>query len=355
MSEQTNIEWCDSTFNPWTGCTKVSPGCDNCYAEGWAKRSGIVQWGAQAERRRTSPANWKKPMHWEREHEAFFILHGRRRRVFCASLADVFDNRVPASWRADLFQLIERTPHLDWLLVTKRIGNVESMMLEVARHHQIHNLETQMLPSNVWLGITVVNQQEADRDIPKLLDTRASVRFLSMEPLLGPVDLTSLEPKIFAAKANALTGRWKWEGGPTRTETGRLDWVIVGGESGHGARPMHPDWARDIRDQCAAAGVPFLFKQWGEWGHYVNEEHYTHCGEERRAHAWVDSLTGAHGKCWVVDDDGTWSNHTGEPPQGNEDGSVASTVAVMGWHGKKAAGRQLDGRTWDGFPHEQSH
>lgn len=188
MAENTKIEWCDSTFNPWTGCTKVGPGCDNCYAEGWAKRSGIVQWGPGAERRRTSAANWRKPLQWNAKPffecvacgwrgERFLVhfdgdqcphcctvgdIKPARRRVFCASLADVFDNEVPVEWRADLFDLIQATPNLDWLLVTKRIGNAGRMLADG-------------IPANVWLGITVVNQAEADRDIPKLLSTPAAL------------------------------------------------------------------------------------------------------------------------------------------------------------------------------------
>ena len=165
MAENTKIEWAHHTFNPWYGCQRVGPGCDHCYAEGWAKRSGLVQWGAGADRRRSSDAIWKKPLKWNAEAERL----GVRYRVFCASLADVFDNAVPASWRADLFQLIERTPHLDWLVVTKRVGNVAPMMLEVARQlFWLDHLGAPHLPSNIWLGITVVNQQEADRASPLL-------------------------------------------------------------------------------------------------------------------------------------------------------------------------------------------
>ena len=133
MSENTKIEWADSTFNPWIGCTKVGPGCDHCYAEALMdKRWHKVQWGSGQQRARTSAANWKQPLLWEREHEAFALMHGRRRRVFCASLADVFDNEAPIQWRVDLFALIERTPHLDWLILTKRVGNVQRMMIDVA-------------------------------------------------------------------------------------------------------------------------------------------------------------------------------------------------------------------------------
>lgn len=227
MAETTEISWAHSTFNPWIGCTNVSPGCDHCYAEALDHRWGNDRWGPGKPRQRTSAANWKQPLAWNRKAKE----SGQPWRVFCASLADVFDNEVPAEWRVDLFYLIAATPHLTWMLLTKRIGNVEGMM--------------RSLPANVWLGITVVNQEEADRDIPKLLhNMHARVRWLSCEPLLGPVDL-----KRFVA----LPGE----------ESIGIDWVIVGGESGNGARPMNPDWARQVRDLCAAADVPFHFKQWG--------------------------------------------------------------------------------------------
>ncbi|OUL79911.1 phage Gp37/Gp68 family protein [Paraburkholderia hospita] len=312
MSENSKIEWTDHTFNPWEGCQKVGPGCDHCYAETRNARFAggtAINWGPGAPRRRTSVANWRKPLQWNAQADAFFAKHGRRQRVFCASLADVFDNAVDPAWRADLFDLIEKTQKLDWLLLTKRIGNVMPMISETAqRRFDLECLESPRLPSNVWLGATVVNQEEADRDIPKLLAVPARVRFLSMEPLLGPVDLTRLAPKVFAASANALTGRWKWEDGPIRTETEAIDWVIAGGESGPGARPMHPEWATSLRDQCAAVGVPFLFKQWGEW-------------------------LGAH-------QDGSYDH---EPIELN---ATDESMRV----GKKAAGRLLDGRTHDEFP-----
>lgn len=226
MAEKTGIAWTDSTFNPWIGCTKVGPGCDNCYAEALMdKRWRRVQWGSNQPRERTSVANWRQPLLWEKSHEAFALMHGRRRRVFCASLADVFDNEVPAAWRADLFDLIERTPHLDWLLLTKRIGNVLPMTT------------VRSLPANVWLGATMVNDEEYRRDRHKLAAVPASVRFISVEPMLGP---------IYA--------------GPS---IGDFDWVIVGGESGHGARPLRREWIDSLQRECETEGVAFFFKQWG--------------------------------------------------------------------------------------------
>lgn len=260
MAEHTKIEWATHTFNPWEGCQKVGPGCDNCYAEARDKRfTGGTHWGPGAPRRRTSLANWRKPLRWDREAQA----SGTRPRVFCASLADVFDNAVDPQWRANLFNLIQATPNLDWLLLTKRPGNIRGML----------PLDWGKGWPNVWLGCTVVNQAEANRDIPKLLSVPAAVRFLSMEPLLGPVELPLIDLKN-SGVFSALTGNWSsYPIVPVGAgammirpqKTAHIDWVIAGGESGPNARPMHPDWARALRDQCAAADVAFHFKQWGGW------------------------------------------------------------------------------------------
>jgi len=255
MVENSNIEWTHHTYNPWIGCQKVGPGCDHCYAETWDARFNGARWGADAERQRTSQANRNKPIIWNRKA----MNAGERHRVFCASLADVFDNHasILPEWRADLWAMIRQTSHLDWMLLTKRPGNI-----------------AKMLPAdwgdgypNVWLGCTVVNQAEADRDIPKLLAAPAKVRFLSMEPLLGRVDLRrwiGCDPIIGGLSSYCD------QDGYARQDIGGgiidgLHLVIVGGESGRHARPMHPDWVRSLRDQCVEAGVAFHFKQWGEW------------------------------------------------------------------------------------------
>jgi len=227
MAEQTGISWATSTFNPWIGCTKVSPGCDHCYAEELATRRLGVAWGPHAARRRTAPGNWRQPLRWNRQAAE----SGRPWRVFCSSLADVFDNRAPEGAREDLWALIRATPALTWMLLTKRPQNIAAM-----------------LPAdwgggyrNVWLGTSAENQEEADRRIPHLAAIPAELRFLSCEPLLGLVDVA----------------RW------LRVS---IDWVIVGGESGSCARPMDPAWALDMRDQCVGAErLPFHFKQWGGW------------------------------------------------------------------------------------------
>jgi protein gp37 len=231
------IEWCDHTFNPWVGCTKISPACDHCYAEGWAKRTGgAALW--QGERRRTSVQNWRQPLKWDRAAASA----GVRAKVFCASLADVFDNQVPQEWRTDLWALIRSTPHLDWLLLTKRPQNIEKFV-------PFDWPDTGY--QNVWLGTTVENQAEADRRIPHLLSVPARVRFLSCEPLLGSIEFSDVSRRSDAAR---MLGKPALSG---------IHWVIAGGESGPGARPMHPAWARSLRDQCKAASVAFFMKQMG--------------------------------------------------------------------------------------------
>lgn len=239
MGADTKIEWCDFTFNPWLGCTNVSPGCDHCYAEALMdKRYHKVQWGAGQPRVRTSEANWRMPIKWDKAAAAA----GRRDRVFCASLADVFDNEVDPVWRADLFKLIADTPNLDWLLLTKRIGNAARMFP--------FGWQDFGPPANVWIGATIVNQEEYDRDIGKLLSTPAKKHFISMEPLLGAIDM-----RLGGASMPTYS--------PHRPLL-PLDLVIVGGESGPKARDFDIGWCRSIVAQCKAAGVACFVKQMGD-------------------------------------------------------------------------------------------
>lgn len=230
MVQNSKIEWTHHTFSPWLGCTKVSEACKFCYAETWAKRSGLVQWGPEAPRRLTSNDNWRQPLKWQREAQEM----GARYRVFCASLSDVFDDHpsILPDWRERLWVLIERTPNLDWLLLTKRPENWP-FFLPVA--------EPRPPFENIRLGVTIENQERADERGGPL--TFASAvgwpTFVSYEPALGPVDWARLMPSV--------------------------DWLISGGESGAHARPSHPGWFRAARDAAAQAGVPFLHKQNGEW------------------------------------------------------------------------------------------
>lgn len=228
------IEWTHHTFNPWLGCTEVSPACANCYARTWSLRAGRAHlW--HGKRERTSAENWRGPAKWNRDAAA----RGARERVFTASLADVFDNEVPAQWRADLFEVIRSTPSLDWLLLTKRIGNARRMLPQPWRAEDW---------PNVWLGATVVTQEEVARDVPKLAALSAAVRFLSIEPLIEAIN---------------FAGLWVDHPDPRMHENllERIDWMIVGGESGGQARPLEVEWCTVLREQCAAIGTKFFMKQ----------------------------------------------------------------------------------------------
>jgi protein gp37 len=230
VGENSKIEWTDHTFNPWIGCQKVSPGCDHCYAEAMMDhRYGRVTWGPHGERVRTSDDNWKKPVKWNSEAKAFKREHGRRPRVFCASLADVFDNKAPSAWRRDLFTLIRGCDGLDWLLLTKRPQNI-----------------LRMLPPdwddgyrNVWLGTSAEDQAYFDLRWRFLQKVPARIRFISYEPALGKLRLPS---------DGALP-----------------DWIISGGESGGGARPVDPRWVRKLIADCRRRGVAVFHKQWGTY------------------------------------------------------------------------------------------
>jgi protein gp37 len=259
MGATTGISWCDATFNPWRGCTKISPGCAHCYAEAMSVRNPKVlgEWGDHGTRVIASESYWRQPLKWDREaREA-----GVRRRVFCASLADVFEIRADlVEPRQRLFDTIARTPNLDWLLLTKRPEAATAILQD---HVFIPNDDGRWrvsawegmkfgLLGNVWLGTTVENQEYADERIPILLQIPAAVRFLSVEPLLGPVDLERVYSTSGGTQHNVGA-----------LQPGRISWVICGGESGGKARPFDLAWARSIRDQCKAAGVPYFAKQMG--------------------------------------------------------------------------------------------
>lgn len=243
MADTTGIQWTDSTWNAWWGCQRVGPGCDHCYAEALDKRTGGAHWGAKADRRRTSLANWNEPLKWQKGADAFEAKAGHRRRVFCGSMMDIMDNAVPLEWSHEAFDRIEACDRLDWQLLSKRVGNVES------------RVPARWLnggwPKHVGMMITVVTQEEANRDIPKLLrlKTQHGIPWvgLSMEPLIEPVLLPD------AAMNSTDRGRVR----------APLDWVIVGGESGNGSRPFDTAWAQDIVVQCALAGVRCFVKQIG--------------------------------------------------------------------------------------------
>ena len=290
MGEATKIEWCDHTFNPWIGCTEVSPACDHCYARTMAHRRKWAEWGVGKPRHRTSPANWRAPLAWNRAAERA----GERRRVFCASLADVFDAEVPEAWRRELFDVIGVTPQLDWLLLTKRPAVAVTWF---ARHRA---------PANVRIGTTVENQEMALARLPHLqrLAQAGLPTFVSYEPALSAV-------------------KWlPW------LKDGTIGWLIAGGESGAQARPPHPEWFREARDVCARFKVPFLFKQWGDWLplELVDDEE----AEEPWRHSPHGHATYVHG----------------------EHGRPRAEVDHVKFErlGKKEAGALLDGREWREFP-----
>ncbi len=299
MGENSKIEWCHHTFNPWLGCSKVSPACQNCYAEAWAKRTGIVRWGDSAERRKTTENYWRQPLKWNAEA----ARSGERKRVFCASLADVFEDREELKpWRRELMALIRLTPYLDWLLLTKRPEHINRLLREATPMGS-----QQYQRANLWLGTTVESQNEVRR-IDRLVNCRqwARVLFLSCEPLLSGIDLF---PWLHAVDD---FGGHDYNMG--------IDFVIAGGESGGHARPSHPDWFRRLRDQCVEAGVAFHFKQWGEW---------------------IDNSN--------VNSD--WWNNGGFDKVRDSTNVENVTVHRVG---KKVAGRLLDGREWNEFPVSQT-
>lgn len=299
----TGISWADMTFNPWIGCQKVGPPCDNCYAEDLFGTEGSrlkrVVWGPEGERLMTSPANWLKPLRWQKIAMAADWYFD----VFSASLADWADNKAPAGAREQLAIVIRRTPNLRWMLLTKRIGNVEAMLLEMF---------PEGVPPNVALGITVALQGEADRDIPRAIAAKKKLGirrlFLSMEPLLG---LVQLKPEWLE----------------------HIDLVIVGGESGEKARPMHPKWAESLLEQCLAAGVRFHFKQWGEFRSWVPGD-----GSVEIRHVFAE--------------DGLWGDQPAYVRVPDETHSLGYRIKVradtrpVSRVGTKKAGRILAGREW---------
>jgi protein gp37 len=331
MTDHTNIEWCDATVNWWVGCTQISPACDHCYA----KRIAAPFWGQK----------WGPGVPLQRFEGALETLKaldrkaqrlGRPLVVFHNSVSDMFDKDAPDEWRMDAFQGMADTPNLIHLVLTKRIGNVRP-------YTQRDGLAFDLIgDGRVRLGITVCNQEEADRDIPKLLAVPAAQRFLSLEPLLGPVDLRDPPNDIGEPRYSYLDQELRDQGNG-------IDWVIVGGESGPGARPMHPDWARSLRDQCQAAGVPFLFKQWGEWLPGQNEFHEQASSKSAAHHQdgrWGPTDTKVNDRNYV-----TW-NPSGDMRMGSLIDALID-YRVHAWAervGKKASGRLLDGVEHNGRP-----
>jgi len=357
----TKIEWTDETFNPIrarnraTGkvgwhCEHVTPGCEHCYSETMNRQLGTglpFKLGHREdielfldEKTLMRPLRWKRP-----------------RKIFVCSMTDLFADFVPDDWIDKIFAVMALCPQHSFQVLTKRPERMRQYMTEdgIGRVGYAESLAKRMLRersgrddpvligktlrwplSNVWLGASIEDQKRADERIPHLLNTPAAVRFLSCEPLLGPIDLDHLWTPTH--RFSALIGQTceRVPAGTLGSKNGlrvidpfgpRLDWIIVGGESGPRARPMHPDWARSIRDQCQAAGVAFFFKQWGEWCRFENHHYFVSAWRKR------------------------WANvsPTGEveyDPCGISDFDPDAMIRV----GKRTAGRQLDGRTWNEYP-----
>ena len=336
MAKATKISWAHSTFNPWIGCEKVSPACDNCYAEGVAKRMGKQLWGKTAERFFTKENYWKEPLSWDREASK----SNKPWRVFCGSLCDVMEDRRDLDERRQmLFDLIEVTPHLTWLLLSKRPENFVRLTPKTWIN---------AWPPNAWALTTAENQRRLDERLPSLLCVPAQVRGLSIEPMLGPITIPEnalpctrchgrgwyLERfsdnhgtpcKDCIARAKAL------DGGITVTSRSTvkfqtISWVIVGGESGGPARPMNPKWAAALRNQCLKHSVPFHYKQSGEW--MAREDAMN---VEGKRTAWV----------------------AGEGEVREDLERIDRTKwTLMVRAGVKAAGRLLEGKQWDQTPHD---
>jgi protein gp37 len=331
MAENTKIEWTDATWNPITGCSVVSPGCTNCYAMKLAgtrmrnhpSRAGLTQpskagpvWTGEVrfnEQWLDQPLRWRKP-----------------RMIFVCAHGDLFHENVPDEWIDMVFAVMALAQQHTFQVLTKRPERMREYIAKLAAQSPCEfagtiarslavigmhgDVEANGDFPNVWLGTSIEDQATADARIPHLMATPAAVRFVSAEPLIGPVDLTQ------CPHDDALAGYAPDANGDRH----KINWVIVGGESGKNARPMHPDWARSLRDQCGVAGVPFFFKQWGEW----------------------------HPCQWA--DDGPWYPMPGHAPFNSWEAPVFDQNSHAGWNwrriGKARAGRLLDGREWNQMP-----
>lgn len=313
MGKNSAIAWTDHTFNPWWGCMKISDGCKNCYAE--ARQYGGDWWGINRDRRFFGDKHWNDPLRWNKKAGE----KGIREKVFCGSYCDVFEDRPDlAEHRARLGELIKATPNVDWLLLTKRPENFPQGFKELG--FAVPTLIQIDIPDNVWLGISVEDQETADLRIPYFHSVPVKKKFLSIEPLLNRIELHGYlfecdcedhrddpvkkcgeRPYHHSIREN-INGDWRNVDGMYQhchpypiqhvatTPAPLIDWVIVGGESGDNARPMHPYWARYLQFQCEQAGVPFFFKQWGEWlpagQFYFNKAEFL----TRENHSFSDGL-----------------------------------------------------------------
>lgn len=331
----TTIEWTDVVWNPTTGCDKVSAGCDNCYALTMAKRlkgMGSAKYQTDGDPRTSGPGFGlamhedvlTQPLKWHKP-----------RRVFVNSMSDLFHPKVTDDFLAHMFAVMIAAPHHTFQVLTKRaprmaaLTGTEAFWSLVSGHlGRLWNTPPpaplRTVPEWIWLGVSVENQEQADARLPHLARSPAVVRWVSAEPLLGPIDLTRIaassrqQPDMVfdvLGQRYGVPGRWQ------AATTHGLDWVVIGGESGPGARPMHPDWARTLRDQCVTAGVPFLFKQWGGWA----PNGWRAIGDVERISKGRERVVGD-----PIDDKGHRE--------------------VVERTRSKHGGRELDGRTWDEYP-----
>lgn len=373
MSDHSRIEWTEATWNPVTGCSKVSQGCKNCYAlREWPRLAAPrpkpnIYTGRAFTDVRCHPERLDQPLRWTKP-----------RRVFVNSMSDLFHEDIPDAFIDRVFAVMALTPRHTYQVLTKRPERMrdylsggtidthgmrssyrrDSIIVDTIRWDQAnerlpgHGLDGAPWPlENVWLGVSVEDQTTADERIPLLLQTPAAVRWISAEPCIGPIDLTSIPippDALFPAYGTSHTFRFNALHSDDETHMHSpphfINWVVVGGESGPNARPMHPEWARSLRDQCQAAGVPYFFKQWGEWKPQVDYYDHEHTDRDE----WCDvacedprvRLITRDGHDWVV----------GVPGNGRHDGQPPAGTWVIERTGKKAAGRELDGRTWEEYP-----
>ena len=333
MGDTTHIEWTDATWNPVTGCTRVSPGCVNCYID-WAppfRVEGRHFTDRDGNRSHAIGATTGVRLHPDRLDWPLRKRSWRGKRGFVCSLADLFHDDVPDEYIARVFAVMALTPEVTYQVLTKRPARMRALLASGTFAGMVwRDVDDPSWPlPNVWMGVTVEDQERADQRIPILLDTPAAVRWLSCEPLLGPVDLD--------ATGMGVTGTSGPESRPSA-----VDWVVAGGESGPNARPMHPSWARSLRDQCATAGVPFLFKQWGEWApdEWIDEDGCRHVGRKPEARDSKSLVMHPAGMTALTPDNPFDPWEHGHP----------CWHTVMRRVGKKRAGRLLDGAQHDGYP-----